>query len=270
MTNDHVVRGAKNFEITLTTGGTPRTARLVGSDEASDLAVLKVIDPAGLVPTDFGDSSELSIGEFVLAMGNPLGLSGSVTDGIVSGLDRSVSFPAEPGAAAGSTISGLIQTSAPIQEGNSGGALIDLAGEVVGILVANVVNTETGATVPGIGFAIPSNTATRVVSQLIKNGKVTDAERATLGVAVQTVVSRRGRPAGVGVLRAAEGTGAPQAAIKPGSVIVSVDGTPTLTAQALAKVLAARKPGHRAKVKLRRPDGSPATMTVTLGKLPAD
>ncbi|MEV8636570.1 trypsin-like peptidase domain-containing protein [Streptosporangium sp. NPDC051023] len=270
VTNAHVVAGATGFEVSLATGGASRAARVVGTYEPSDLAVLEVADPTGLVPADFGDSDQLSIGQIVLAMGNPLGLSGSVSDGIVSGLGRTVPFQAENAASTGTTINGLIQTTAAINPGNSGGALVDLAGEVVGVLVANVVNAETGSTLPGIGFAIPSNTVTDVARQIIKNGKVTKTDRATLGVTTQTVVSRRGEPAGVGVVRVAEGDGTARAALKPGSVIVSIDGVPTPTVQDLARALGRFEPGDLARVRLRRPDGSTATTIVRLGKHSGD
>ncbi|GAA3081106.1 protease [Streptosporangium carneum] len=269
VTNAHVVSGATGFDVSLATGGPSRPARLVGAYPANDLAVLEVDDPTDLVPAVFGDSDDLSIGDIVLAMGNPLGLSGSVSDGIVSGLDRSVQFAAQEGATpATTTIKGLVQTTAAINPGNSGGALVDLSGQVDGILVANVVSVETGSTLPGIGFAIPSNTVTDVARQLISDGKVTKTDRAALGVAVRTVVNRRGRPAGVGVMRT--GAGVAHAVLSPGSVIVSVDGVPTLTVQALSRVLSAREPGDTATVRLRRPDGSTATTTVRLGRHSGD
>ncbi|MEV7010136.1 trypsin-like peptidase domain-containing protein [Streptosporangium sp. NPDC051022] len=270
VTNAHVVGDATEFEVMLATGGAVRTARLVGAYRPQDVAVIKMDDPAGLVPAAFGDSDQLSIGQIVLAMGNPLGLSGSVTDGIVSGLNRTISFLPEKGQTSGHAATGLIQTSAAINPGNSGGALVDLDGEVVGVLVADVVDVRTGSALPGIGFAIPSNTATAVARRLIEHGEVTDTGRATLGVTARTVVDRRGAPAGVGVVRAAEGDEPARAAIEPGSVIVSVDDTPTLTAQDLNRVLATCRPGDQAKVELLHPDGSTTTTTVTLGRSSGD
>ncbi|MFD0883437.1 S1C family serine protease [Streptosporangium algeriense] len=262
VTNAHVVGDAKRFEVMLATGGVPRTARLVGAHKPGDLAVIRVDDPSGLVPAGFGDSDRLAIGQIVLAMGNPLGLSGSVTDGIVSGLNRTVRFASEGHETATATASGLIQTSAAINPGNSGGALVDLAGQVVGVLVADLVSADTGSVLPGIGFAIPSGTVIRVVRQLVEKGEVTDAYQADLGVAAQTVVDRHGRPSGVGVVRTVSGTGT---ALRPGNVIVALDDTPVLTAQDLARALAARRPGDSAKVELLNPDGSTTTTTVRLG-----
>ncbi|MBB4917099.1 S1-C subfamily serine protease [Streptosporangium saharense] len=268
VTNAHVVGDAKRFEVMLATGGAPRTARLVGTYKPGDLAVIKVDDASGLVPTGFGNSDQLAIGQIVLAMGNPLGLSGSVTDGIVSGLNRTVQFSAEGHETVAPTATGLIQTSAAINPGNSGGALVDLAGQVVGVLVADLVSVETGSVLPGIGFAIPSNTVSRVVRQLVEKGEVTDADQAGLGVMAQTVVDRHGRPTGVGVMRTAQEPGrggGTQTALRPGNVIVALDDTPVLTAQDLARALAAHRPGDSAKVELLNPDGSTTTTTVRLG-----
>lgn len=270
ITNAHVVDRAKDFEVTLATGGAPRKARLVQSFRLGDLAVIKVDDPSGLRPATFGDSGKLRVGQFVLAMGNPLGLSGSVTDGIVSALGRTVSEPQEPGAP-GATITGAIQTSAAINPGNSGGALVNLSNEVIGIPTLTAVDPELGGgSAPGIGFAIPSNTATDIANQIIKNGKVTNTHRAALGVTVQTVIDSEDRPTGVGVVRVSPGGAADKAGIRRGDVIVSINGTATRDTQALAEVLSTLNPGDRAKVEITHLDGSPATVTVTLGELPGD
>ncbi|MDP9862688.1 MULTISPECIES: S1C family serine protease [Streptosporangium] len=268
ITNAHVVGRAKRFEVTLATGGTPRRAELVESFALGDLAVIKVNDPAGLRPAVFGDSGKLRVGQIVLAMGNPLGLSGSVTDGIVSALGRTVSEPTD-GGSPGATIAGAIQTSAAINPGNSGGALVNLSGEVIGVPTLTAVNPELGGgQAPGIGFAIPSNTATDITRQIVETGKVTNTHRAALGVTIQTVIGSGGGPVGAGVVRVSRGGSADQAGIRPGDVIVSINGTPTPTSQALSEIIADLRPGDRAKVELLRPDGSSSTVTVTLGELP--
>ncbi|MBG0813260.1 S1C family serine protease [Planomonospora sp. ID82291] len=267
VTNAHVIGEAREFEVTLASGGAPRPARLVESFTLGDLAVIKVDDPTGLAPATFGDSGRLRVGQIVLAMGNPLGLSGSVTNGIVSALGRTVSEPQTQGSP-GATITNAIQTSAAINPGNSGGALVNLAGEVIGIPTLAATNPELGGgAAPGIGFAIPSDTVTDIADQIIKGGKVTNTRRAALGVAVQTVVGAQGRPVGVGVMRVTPGGGAERAGIEPGDVIVSVGGTETPTTQALSEVLATLTPGKEAEVGLLRPDGSTSTVTVTLGEL---
>lgn len=267
VTNAHVIGDAKTFEVTLATGGSPRKARLVSSFPLGDLAVIKVEDPSGLAPATFGDSSRLRVGQIVLAMGNPLGFSGSVTNGIVSATGRTVTEPQGRGSP-GATITNAIQTSAAINPGNSGGALVNLAGEVIGIPTLAATDPQVGGgTAPGLGFAIPSNTAKDVADQIIEHGEVINTRRAALGVRVSTVVGRDGQPTGVGVAEVLPGQSAAKAGIKAGDVITAVDGTATPTTQELSEVLAARKPGDRVRVDLTRPDGSTTSVTVTLGEL---
>ncbi|MEV0150637.1 MULTISPECIES: trypsin-like peptidase domain-containing protein [unclassified Nonomuraea] len=270
LTNAHVVGEATQMRVTLATGGAGRSARLVKSFPAGDLAVIKVDDPSGLRPARFGDSARLRVGQLVLAMGNPLGLSGSVTDGIVSALGRTVSEPQDPGSP-GATIANAIQTSASINPGNSGGALVDLSGQVIGIptLAATDPNLGGGAA-PGIGFAIPSNTATDIAAQIVRDGKVTNTHRAALGIRGSTVVGGSGQTTGVGVVGVEPGSGAEKAGIRPGDVIVSVNGTETPTMAALSELLTTLKPGDQVKVGLVRADGTQTTVTATLGELPGD
>lgn len=166
VTNNHVVSGAQSIEVVLS-DGTHLSAQLVGTDAADDLAVLKITTQKKLTVATLGDSSKLQVGEDVLAIGNPLGITGSVTQGIVSALDRSVSE-----GQGGATISNAIQTDAAINPGNSGGALIDLQGDLVGIPTLGAIDTQFNTPASGVGFAIPSNTVAAVVSQLIANGHV--------------------------------------------------------------------------------------------------
>jgi putative serine protease PepD len=160
VTNAHVVAGGRRFVVTLS-GGDRRPATLVGADPGHDLAVVHV-GGAPPAPAEFGDDTTLRVGDLVLAIGNPLGLRSSVTDGIVSALNRTVS---EGG---GVTLSPVIQTSAAINPGNSGGALVDLAGRVIGIPTLAALDPQMGGEqAPGIGFAIPSTTVRSVASRLI-------------------------------------------------------------------------------------------------------
>jgi len=270
VTNAHVVGDSKTFEVTLATGGSPRPARLVSSFPLGDLAVIKVEDSSGLAPATFGDSSKARVGQIVLAMGNPLGFSGSVTNGIISATGRTVTEPQDRDSP-GATIVNAIQTSAAINPGNSGGALVNLAGEVIGIPTLAATDPELGGgAAPGLGFAIPSNTAKDVADQIIKNGEVTNTRRAGLGVRVFTVVGRDGQPVGVGVAEVISDGAAKKAGIKSGDVITAVDGTPTPSTQELSEVLAAHKPGDQVKVDLTRPDGATTSVTVTLGELKQD
>ncbi|MCF2526782.1 S1C family serine protease [Yinghuangia soli] len=266
VTNAHVVGSATAFQVTLATGSQPLTAKLVGTYPPNDVAVIKLDSPPdGLKPAQWGESAALEVGTIVLAMGNPLGLSGSVSQGIVSALNRTQSEAGDRNTP-GATIPNLIQTTAAINPGNSGGALVDLTGKVVGIPTLAAA-TGTDSLAPGIGFAIPSDTAKNLADQMIKDGKVTDSDRAALGITATTVVGRQGAPAGVGVVQVDPNGAAAKAGIKAGDVITSVNGTETTSQAALSEVLAGLKPGDQAKVAVTRSDGSTATVDVTLGEL---
>ena len=253
ITNAHVVGNFKTFKITLANGTYDGT--LVGSFPANDLAVVHVKGTTPH-PATFADSSKLQVGDFALAIGNPLGLRSSVTEGIVSSLGRTVSE------GNGVALSSAIQTSAAINPGNSGGALVDLQARVIGIPTLAALDPELGgAQAPGIGFAIPSNTVKKIADQLIANGRVVRSGRAYLGVRVATIV-------GGGVLVSAIVPGGPaaKAGIKPGDVILAVKGQPTPTADVLVSVLADLHPGQTVPVKLLR-HGKKLTVAVTLGEL---
>lgn len=265
VTNAHVVGADKDFDVLTSGSATPLQATLVGTFQPNDIAVIKVDDPDGLVPATFADSSRVRVGEIVLAMGNPLGLSATVTDGIVSALGREVSEPAtdfSPPA----TLPNTIQTSAAINPGNSGGALVDLDGHVIGIPTLAATNPEAGGLAPGIGFAIPSNTVKRLADQLVATGTVTDSGRAALGAGVTTVVDNSGQPHGVGVISVTPGGPADKAGIQPRDIIVSVNGTSTPSVQVLGAVLADLNVGTTVPVTVRR-GGEERQLQVTLGEL---
>ena len=165
VTNAHVAGNATKFGVQVAGDTAPRSARLVGTYPPDDLAVIRADDPSGLQPAKFGDSGKVLAGDVVLAIGNPLGLSGSVTQGIISATDRAVTEPATDGSPA-ATLPGAIQTSAPINPGNSGGGLVSLDGQVVGIPTL-AAGSPTGGAAQGIGFAIPSSRVITIVPQLI-------------------------------------------------------------------------------------------------------
>lgn len=255
VTNAHVVGTATTFTVTFA-NGRRYTGKLVGSFPANDLAVISI--PVKPAPAVFADSARLQVGAITLAVGNPLGLSSSVTDGIVSALGRT----GQEGN--GISLPNLIQTSAAINPGNSGGALVDIQGRVIGIPTLGASNPEYGGTpASGIGFAIPSNDVRRIADQLIKFGKVVSSGRAYLGIRIATITT-----GGVIVTSLETGGPAEKAGIAVNEVIASVAGKPTPTVDDLSAVLAGLKPGQAAKVELVTPEGAKRTVSVTLGQLP--
>ena len=261
VTNAHVVGDAQQFNVGFVDGKTAK-ATLVGTYPQNDLAVIKVTSESNIKPATFGDSTKLLAGQLVLAIGNPLGLASSVTDGIVSFNGRTV------GEGNGVVLPDTIQTSAPINPGNSGGGLVDLNAEVVGIPTLAATDQQLGGgAAPGIGFAIPSNTAKRIADQLIAQGKVTNSGRAALGIQAAQVSDSSGQPAGVGIAAVTPGGPADKAGLAQGDVITGINGQQTLALADLQQVLAGLKPGDTASVDVVHPDGTKATVMVTLGTL---
>jgi S1-C subfamily serine protease len=265
VTNAHVAANASSFEVQLASDTKPRSARLVGAYPAGDLAVIRADDPSGLRPARFGDSDRARPGDVVLAVGNPLGLSSSVTEGIVSATGRAVTEPATPGSP-GATLVDAIQTSAPINPGNSGGALVNTDGQVIGIPTLAAAGTQ-GSQAQGIGFAIPSNTARDIAAQLIKSGHVTSTGRAAIGAQVASVSVPDGSASGAGIVAVTTGGPADRAGLRPGDVITSVGGKPTPDTTALAEVLAASEPGQHVSATVAR-GGHTVSVHLTLGELP--
>ncbi|MCE3556177.1 trypsin-like peptidase domain-containing protein [Pseudonocardia sp. RS11V-5] len=274
VTNAHVVGDATTFQVRLASTPTPLPATLVAAYRPDDLAVIKLdAPPPGLQPARFGDSTALKVGDIVLAMGNPLGLTGTVTDGIVSAVGRTVSEPAGSGRP-GAVLPDVVQTSAAINPGNSGGALVNLSGQVVGIptlaaLSPSANGANSSAPAPGLGFAIPANIVTDIAGQIIAHGTVVNSHRAALGVGVVTVVDGSGQPGGAGVVEVTPDGPAAAAGINPGSIITAVNNTPVHNTQDLSTVLAQLAPGQHVPVTLTNPGGGKQTVAVTLGELPA-
>jgi putative serine protease PepD len=268
VTNAHVVGRSTQFQVRTSAGTQQFAATLVGSYPPEDLAVIRVQGATNLKPAKFGRSSTLEVGDIVLAMGNPFGLDATVTDGLVSKLGRTIQEPPSPDMP-GALLRQAIQTSAPINPGNSGGALVNLNGEVIGIPTLTAVNPELGGTAPGIGFAIPSDTATDVAGQIVANGRVVNSKRAALGVSISTVIDQSGQPVGVGIFDVVPGGAAANAGLQNGDVITKVDDAPVTTAQQLQEVLATHKPGDTVHITIIRPPGETKTVTATLGELAA-
>jgi putative serine protease PepD len=248
VTNHHVVENATSIKVTFA-DGTTADAKLVGSDATTDLAVIHVdVNSSELHPLAFGDSSALQVGDAVVAIGDPYGLENTVTAGIVSALDRTITSPNNH------PIGGAIQTDAAINSGNSGGPLLNLSGQVIG--VNSQIESSSGGNI-GIGFAVPSNTVKKVVAQLIADGKATHPY---LGVKL----GDSSDPAGAKVGEVASGAPADKAGLQNGDVITAVDGTAVTSSDQLIAVLAADSPGDQVQLTVSR-GGSTQTVTVTLG-----
>ncbi len=271
VTNDHVVGQFTSFKVSLPSSSRSLAATLVGTYPPDDLAVIRVQGASGLHPATFGDSGTLRVGQIVLAMGSPLGLSSSVTNGIVSALGRTVTEPANSDSP-GATLPNVIQTSAAINPGNSGGALVDLDGRVIGIPTLAAVDPAQGASsggaAPGIGFAIPSSIVTDIAKQLISSGRVTNSHRAELGVSITGVVDSSGNPAGVAVVSVVPNGPAARAGVAAGDIITALNGHQTPDPATLAQALANLKPATPVSVTVASPGRSPRKVTVRLGELP--
>ncbi|HET9075414.1 MAG TPA: trypsin-like peptidase domain-containing protein [Acidimicrobiales bacterium] len=260
VTNAHVVGTATSFTVRFLSGQTV-PATVVGVYAPDDLAVIRVQGARDLSPATFGESRTLQVGDIVLAIGNPLGLSSSVTDGIISYNGRPVSE------GNGVTLASTIQTSAAINPGNSGGALADLNGDVIGIPTLAAVNQQGGGAAAGIGFAIPSDTVKLIVPQLIDSGRVTRSGRAALGISAADAVGSSGNPAGVQIVGVNASGPAAAAGIVAGDVITAVGSTPVTNLADLQAALAQLAPGQRTTLTVVDQSGNRRDVTVVLGQL---
>jgi putative serine protease PepD len=269
VTNAHVVGTGTTFEVRFANSSAVRTATLVYSYPPEDLAVIKVQDPGSLVPARFGASRDVRVGDIVMAMGSPLGLESSVTQGVVSALGRTIPEPPEPQLGLpGTVLRQTIQTSAPINPGNSGGALVSLDREVVGIPTLGAVD-ESGGAAPGVGFAIPGEIASNIAQQIVDNGRVVNSGRAAIGITAVTVTDDAGQPIGAGVAAVDPNGPAAAAGVRVGDLITRIGGDEIRTAQDLQTRIAERRPGEAVRLTVTRPPAAePLTITVTLGELP--
>lgn len=274
ITNDHVVAGASSISVKFS-GGATYKATVVGTDPSTDLAVLKIDAPSSLLhPLTLGDSAALQVGDGVVAIGSPFGLQETVTSGIVSALHREITSPNR------FAIEDAIQTDAAINHGNSGGPLLNLQGQVIGV---NAQIQSEGGGNDGVGFAVPSATVRTIVGKLLTDGKVAHAY---LGVGIQTIprafADQLGEAAGAAVTDVKAGTPAQKAGLHKatgqktiqgvpyvtgGDVITKIDGTSIATDDALRRAVDAHQPGDKVTLTYVR-NGKTQTATVTLGTRP--
>ena len=276
LTNNHVVAAADSGSgkpPAASTGPAPRTTvtfsdgrtapfTVVGADPTSDIAVIRTQGVSGLTPISMGSSADLRVGQPVVAIGSPLGLSGTVTTGIVSALNRPVSTTGEAGNQ--NTVLDAIQTDAAINPGNSGGALVNMSGQLVGVnsaiatLGADSPDAQSGSI--GLGFAIPVDQAKRIADELISSGK---ASHASLGV---QVTNEKGAP-GAKVVEVVRGGAAANAGVPKGVIVTKVDDRPINSADALVAAVRSRAPGDKISLTFDDPAGGGSrTVQVTLGK----
>jgi Do/DeqQ family serine protease len=247
LTNHHVVEGATRIEVVLDDKRSYR-GTIIGEDPTTDLALIK-IQEEGLPAMTFGNSDQVQVGEWVLAVGNPFDLTSTVTAGIVSAKARNIQILRQ---ADGMAVESFIQTDAAVNPGNSGGALVNLRGELIGINTA--IATRTGG-YAGYSFAVPATLAKKVAEDLLKHGEV---QRALLGVSIREVNAQLAneqqikRIRGVFVASINPGSGAAEAGIKIGDVIVAIDGTLVNTVAALQELVARHRPGERIMVTVDR------------------
>jgi serine protease Do len=260
VTNNHVIEGADEIIINFTDGTKLKVSKVLGHDPKTDLALLKVDPPHPLKAATFGDSAKMRVGDWVMAIGNPFGLGGSVTVGVISATKRDIN--AGP-------YDEFIQTDAAINRGNSGGPLFNMDGEVIGVNTAII--SPTGGSI-GIGFAVPSNSAIPVIDQLKEFG---ETRRGWLGVRVQNVTRDiadslgLGEPKGALVSQVSPNGPAAAAGIEPSDVILKFDGQPIDSMRALPRAVASTAIGKSVVVDLLR-KGAPQSVNVTVGRLPEE
>ena len=258
VTNNHVIQGAEDIFVSVN-GSIEYKAKVIGKDPYMDLAVLQIESDDKFEPVSFGDSDKARVGDWVIAIGNPFGFGGTVTSGIISSRNRDIGL---------TRYDDFIQTDASINQGNSGGPLFDLNGNVIGINTAIIAPGGVSGSI-GIGFAIPSNPASKVIAQLIKYG---ETKRGWLGVRIQQVtkeiaeVENLEKAEGALVASVAEKSPAAKAGIKAGDIILKFDEKKIDTMRVLPKLVAQTKVGKRVTIKIWR-NQKLISKNVTLGRL---
>jgi putative serine protease PepD len=266
VTNNHVVESGQSISVTLYDGSV-LPAQLTGTDPADDLAVVHITPPRNIAVASIGDSSKLRVGESVLAIGNPLGITQTVTAGIVSALGRTI-----PEGTGNAVILNAVQTDAAINPGNSGGALVDMQGNLVGIPTLVPIDPEFNSPANGVGFAIPSNRVQFIAPQLIDSGKVLHSGRASLGIKAidvdSTIAAQNQLPVDHGALIVGLVSNGPaeQAGLKIGDIIVQIDNTPIANTQDLQNVILRKDIGQIVSLSIYR-GNQQLTAKVRLGEL---
>ena len=257
VTNNHVIQGAEDIIVSVN-GSTEYKAKIIGTDPYMDLAVLKIDSDEKFEPVVFGDSDKARVGDWVIAIGNPFGFGGTVTSGIISSRNRDIGL---------TRYDDFIQTDASINQGNSGGPLFNLEGEVIGINTAIIAPGQSGSI--GIGFAIPANPASNVINQLVEFG---ETKRGWLGVRIQEVtkeiaeLEKLEKPEGALVASVSENSPAYKAGIKAGDIILEFDGKRVKKMRTLPKLVAQTPVGKKVTVKIWR-NQKLISKKVTLGRL---
>ena len=272
LTNNHVVQGASSIEVRFN-DGTTATATVVGTTATDDLAVIKADGVSGLTPATLGSSADLQVGQPVVAIGSPLGLSATVTSGIVSALNRPVRTASESGQSSGQaqdTVINAVQTDAAINPGNSGGALVDMNGAVIGInsAIASLSSSQGGqAGSIGVGFAIPIDQAKRIAQEIISTGKATHA---VLGASVSNSAGQSSQiPTGAKIAKVTAGSGAEAAGLQAGDVITRIGSQNVESADALIAAVRSSAPNGTTSLTFVR-GGQTQTVDVTLGSAAAN
>jgi S1-C subfamily serine protease len=273
LTNAHVAEGVSSYQVVLA-NNQGVDGKLVGLDSFDDLAVIQINQP-DLPVVEMGDSSRLQVGQSVLAIGNPIGFTRTVTNGIVSALDRTIPEPPSQVTGQATTIPNMIQTSAPINPGNSGGALVDLGGRIVGVPTLAATDPELGQVAQGIAFAVPINRAKVIIPQLIANGKIVHSGRAFLGIASESITPQIARAYrlpvdhGAYVAQVSPGSAAAQAGLKVGDIIVTFNGKPIQSSSDLGDAILSLKPGDKVQIGFYSGSGQ-KTASATLQEAPAN
>jgi S1-C subfamily serine protease len=268
LTNDHVVEGAQALLVSLPDGRSFK-AKLVGADPLTDLAVLQ-ISGSNLPVAEIGDSTQLQVGDWVVAIGNALALPGgpTVSAGVVSALGRTVQEPGSSSTSSGPFLFDVIQTDAPINPGNSGGPLVNLAGQVIGINTLVAGQAEPGVQAQGIGFAISMAAAKPVADQLVATGKVVHPSLGIQYVPLNPAIAFQlgiQQTEGIVVANVVAGSPADKAGLQPRDVITAVDNTPLKSDSALAQLISTHKPGDQITLTVLR-GNQQMTVKVTLGE----